>query len=86
MVSVLSEGTSKCAQKAMRDLKWRQRQTGKTEYELEVNADHTLTLKQNLGSENEGKGTGGTVWPAAHMLARYLAKRPSKVVPTEEKK
>ena len=59
----------------MRDLKWRQRQTGKTEYELEINADHTLVLQQNLGSENDGTGTGGTVWPAAHMLARYLAKR-----------
>jgi predicted nicotinamide N-methyase len=75
MVSVLSEGTSKCAQKAMRDLKWRQRQTGKTMYELEINADHTLILQQNLASENDGTGTGGTVWPAAHMLARYLAKR-----------
>ena len=75
MVSVLSEGTSKCAQKAMRDLKWRQRQTGKTEYELEINADHTLVLQQNLASENDGTGTGGTVWPACVMLARYLAKR-----------
>ena len=39
MVSVLSKGESPCARKALRDLKWRQRQTGKTEYELEINAD-----------------------------------------------
>ena len=61
MVSVLSQGESPCAQKALRDLKWRQRQTGKTIYELEVDADHTLILKQNLASENDGTGTGGTV-------------------------
>ena len=75
MVSVLSKGESPCARKALRDLKWRQRQTGKTEYELEINAEKTLILKQNLASENDGTGTGGTVWPACVMLARYLAKR-----------
>ena len=34
-----------------------------------------LRLKQLMQGELTGLGTGATVWPAAHVLAKYLEKR-----------
>ena len=77
MVAVLGDGAPARgpARKALRDLRWRQRQTGRATYVLSLDAATTLDLGQNVRGEVDGTGTGGTVWPAAHALARYLARR-----------
>lgn len=77
MVAVLGDGAPARgpARKALRDLRWRQRQTGRATYVLSLDAATTLDLGQNVRGEVDGTGTGGTVWPAAHALARYLAWR-----------
>mmetsp|Transcript_3328 Transcript_3328/g.10320 ORF Transcript_3328/g.10320 Transcript_3328/m.10320 type:complete len:495 (-) Transcript_3328:76-1560(-) len=86
MVAVLQEGeprrrateTSSApsrVQEAVSALKWRQRYRGAKWYVLELASGRVLALEQRTRGEAEGLGTGGTVWPAAHVLARYLERR-----------
>mmetsp|Transcript_3736 Transcript_3736/g.11585 ORF Transcript_3736/g.11585 Transcript_3736/m.11585 type:complete len:509 (+) Transcript_3736:463-1989(+) len=80
MVEILAggaAGASGVSAKALRDLAWRQKYAGAEEYVLALDDREgaaPLRLAQTKRGELEGLGTGGTVWPAAHVLARFLAK------------
>ena len=61
---------------ALGALEWRQRYANADEYPLELpTVPCTLSLRQRMRGELTGLGTGATVWPAAHVLARYLERR-----------
>ena len=55
-------------------LEWRHAHLRSPEYPLEV-AGISLAVKQLMQGELTGLGTGATVWPAAHVLAKYLERR-----------
>lgn len=59
--------------KALASLRWRQvyQHSDSYTYVLEDNQT-TLHFKQILNGEMKGLGTGTFVWPAAHVLAKYL--------------
>lgn len=77
MVDVLrlgsTRGGGRHSNDALRDLRWRQKYVGSARYVLELANGRVLSLEQR--SRGEGLGTGGTVWPAAHVLCRYLERR-----------
>ena len=79
MVDVLRHGAAGAkggvGARALRDLSWRQTYAGAATYELDLACGATLSLRQTKRGELEGLGTGGTVWPAAHVLARHLERR-----------
>ena len=68
-------GAGGASLRALRDLAWRQKYNGAEVYELDLKSGATLRLRQEKRGEVEGLGTGGTVWPAAHVLARHLERR-----------
>uniref|UniRef100_A0A7S3JS38 Calmodulin-lysine N-methyltransferase n=1 Tax=Aureoumbra lagunensis TaxID=44058 RepID=A0A7S3JS38_9STRA len=75
MVSILRNGAinNKMKQReVLRNLSWRQLYCGKNEYIIELNDSRALKFIQHQQSELQGIGTGGTVWPAAHVLAKFL--------------
>ena len=57
------------------NLKWRQSYQNSDEYKIELANNQILTVKQILNGEIKGFGTGTLVWPAAHVLVKYLEKR-----------
>jgi predicted nicotinamide N-methyase len=56
-------------------LGWRQKYENKSQYLLELNSGTTLEFDQIPNGETSGVGTGAHVWPAAHVLSKYLEKR-----------
>jgi predicted nicotinamide N-methyase len=56
-------------------LKWRQTYQNSEFYLFEFDNHTTMTIKQILNGELKGLGTGTFVWPAAHILIKYLEKR-----------
>ena len=56
-------------------LGWRQKYENKPEYVLELDSGKVLNIIQIPNGEVNGIGTGAHVWPAAHILAKYLEKR-----------
>lgn len=56
-------------------LKWRQRFQGCDRYELELSDGKVLTVHQIANGEMKGLGTGTQVWPAAHVLVKFLERR-----------
>jgi len=56
-------------------LEWRQKYENKPEYFLDLDGERgTLRLTQIQNGEFKGIGTGAHVWPAAHVLAKYIEK------------
>ena len=56
-------------------LRWRQRYQNSEIYDLLLDDGRCISLQQISGGEAKGLGTGAFVWPAAHVLAKYLEKR-----------
>ena len=46
-----------------------------TQYELKLENGQIIKVNQILNGETKGLGTGTLVWPAAHVLSKYLEKR-----------
>jgi hypothetical protein len=63
------------SQRAANCLKWRQLYQNCPEYCITLADDRVLTFSQIDNGELRGLGTGAVVWPAAHVLAKYLEKR-----------
>lgn len=55
-------------------LQWRHSHLKSPEYPLEI-AGVDLKIKQLMLGEITGLGTGATVWPAAHVLSKYMERR-----------
>lgn len=56
-------------------LKWRQKFQRSEYYELELCSGAVLKVNQILNGEIKGLGTGSQVWPAAHVLVKFLELR-----------
>lgn len=56
-------------------LQWRQAHSKDEFYPLALDSGAVLRLRQLQAGEVTGLGTGATVWPAAHVLAKYLERR-----------
>ena len=56
-------------------LGWRQKYSNKPKYMLELDSGKVLVLDQVPNGETSGVGTGAHVWPAAHVLAKYMERR-----------
>lgn len=56
-------------------LQWRHKFQNTEEYCIILSDKRVITLRQILNGELKGLGTGVFVWPAAHVLAKYLEKR-----------
>jgi hypothetical protein len=53
-------------------LKWRQRYQNSTDYIVEFDDQRILKIRQVQNGEMKGMGTGTMVWPAAHIMVKYL--------------
>jgi predicted nicotinamide N-methyase len=63
-------------QRIANNLKWRQQFQHADLYELTIGADEMkINFHQIDNGEMRGIGTGAVVWPAAHVLVKYLEKR-----------
>jgi predicted nicotinamide N-methyase len=60
--------------KMMGALQWRHAHLTSEEYPLEIGGV-SLKIKQLMQGELTGLGTGATVWPAAHVLSKYMEHR-----------
>lgn len=60
--------------KKLESMSWRQKFMKSLEYEYEFNDGKCLRISQIDNGEMKGLGTGTFVWPAAHVLAKYLEK------------
>jgi hypothetical protein len=58
-------------------LKWRQKYLGSDTYNIELEDGRMFQLSQVKNGEESGVGTGCSVWPAAHVLSKYLEKHKS---------
>lgn len=56
-------------------LKWRQKYQSSEVYELKLSTGQELKVRQILNGEIKGLGTGTQVWPAAHVLIKFLELR-----------
>jgi hypothetical protein len=56
-------------------LKWRHRYQNTDHYSIELHDERVITVQQVSNGEIMGLGTGVSVWPAAHVLSKYLEKR-----------
>ena len=56
-------------------LQWRQAHSKDAIYPLALESGAVVEIKQLQAGEITGLGTGATVWPAAHVLAKYLERR-----------
>ena len=62
-------------QRLSASLSWRQRYQTADEYPYEFNeGGNTFSVSQVANGELKGLGTGTFVWPAAHVLAKFLEK------------
>eukprot|EP00904_Undaria_pinnatifida_P014254 jgi/Undpi1/995/HiC_scaffold_10.g04459.m1 len=69
------QGTSRASSKVQRminSLQWRQAHSKDAIYPLALESGAVVEIKQLQAGEITGLGTGATVWPAAHVLAKYL--------------
>ncbi|CAB1110416.1 unnamed protein product [Ectocarpus sp. CCAP 1310/34] len=72
------QGSSRAATKVQRminSLQWRQAHSKDDIYPLPLESGVVLEFRQLQAGEVTGLGTGATVWPAAHVLAKYLERR-----------
>lgn len=72
------QGNSRASSKVQRminSLQWRQAHSKDVFYPLALDSGTVIELKQLQAGEITGLGTGATVWPAAHVLAKYLERR-----------
>lgn len=56
-------------------LQWRHRYQKSDHYPINLSGDLVISVKQLPNGEVIGLGTGVSVWPAAHVLSKYLEKR-----------
>jgi hypothetical protein len=56
-------------------LKWRQAFLNSEDYKVDFEDGKCIVVKQILNGEMKGHGTGTLVWPAAHVLVKYIEKR-----------
>jgi 2-polyprenyl-3-methyl-5-hydroxy-6-metoxy-1,4-benzoquinol methylase len=83
--SGISNLKNKKFQRIANNLKWRQQYQSSRVYPLTIgsgdgdcdgrNTKKELTFTQIDNGEMRGLGTGAVVWPAAHVLVKYLEKR-----------
>lgn len=74
----LRQGPNRAVTKVQRminSLQWRQAHSKDEFYPLALESGKVLQIKQLQCGEVTGLGTGATVWPAAHVLAKYLERR-----------
>lgn len=72
------QGNSRAAtniQRMINSLQWRQAHSKDEFYPLELESGTVIHLQQLQAGEVTGLGTGATVWPAAHVLAKYLERK-----------
>ncbi|CAN0274141.1 unnamed protein product [Scytosiphon promiscuus] len=72
------QGSSRASTKVQRminSLQWRQAHSKDEIYPLPLESGVVLEFRQLQAGEVTGLGTGATVWPAAHVLAKYLERR-----------
>lgn len=72
------QGGSRASSKVQRminSLQWRQAHSKDVFYPLALESGAVIEIKQLQAGEITGLGTGATVWPAAHVLAKYLERR-----------
>ncbi|CAM9144956.1 unnamed protein product [Pylaiella littoralis] len=69
-----SRATTK-VQRMINSLQWRQAHSKDEIYPLPLESGVILEFRQLQAGEVTGLGTGATVWPAAHVLAKYLELR-----------
>lgn len=65
-------------QRMINSLQWRQAHCKDQFYPLALESGKILKIKQLQCGEITGLGTGATVWPAAHVLAKYLERQYGK--------
>lgn len=70
-----SKRASTMVQRMINSLQWRQAHSKDEFYPLALESGAELRLRQLQAGEMTGLGTGATVWPAAHVLAKYLERR-----------
>eukprot|EP01031_Cornospumella_fuschlensis_P040678 gene40678-49597_t len=63
---------NKKQQRILQNLKWRQAFQASDIYEYNFLDNVNFSLKQIPNGEMKGLGTGTFVWPAAHVLSKYL--------------
>ena len=56
-------------------LAWRHTYQGSEIYPIELSDRRVLSIRQLSNGETKGFGTGTSVWPAAHVLSKYLERR-----------
>ena len=72
------QGTTRAVTKVQRminSLQWRQAHSKDEFYPLALESGALLRFRQLQAGEVMGLGTGATVWPAAHVLAKYLERK-----------
>lgn len=79
MLELLRQGKSKMRNrkyaKAVEAFQWRQSHLDASLYPIELEDGNILHFKQVAHGETTGIGTGATLWPAAHVLSKYLEKK-----------
>lgn len=74
----IRQGSNRAVTKVQRminSLQWRQAHSKDEFYPLALESGKVLHIKQLQCGEITGLGTGATVWPAAHVLAKYIERR-----------
>jgi predicted nicotinamide N-methyase len=61
--------------KVVSSLNWRHTYTNAEIYPIELEDGRVLEFKQVANGETTGVGTGASLWPAAHVLSKYMEKR-----------
>lgn len=56
-------------------LQWRHKYQNSDHYSIKMLDERVITVRQVSNGEIIGLGTGVSVWPAAHVLSKYLEKR-----------
>lgn len=59
-------------QRIVNSLKWRQQYQTSDTYPYSLEDGRSIALQQIINGEMKGLGTGAVVWPAAHVLSKYL--------------
>lgn len=76
MKDILGNGSSKMKnpriQRAANSLQWRQKFDNCDFYNYTLEDNRVICIKQISNGEMKGLGTGAVVWPAAHILSKYL--------------
>lgn len=72
-----SLGKCQKLQRITNNLQWRQQYQNSSKYLLQLGNNPTIELSFNQidNGEMRGIGTGAVVWPAAHVLVKYMEKR-----------